>query len=46
MRNELKNDGRQILYHIISRLDATGAQIRPKGAPKSQLSSQVAKFAG
>ena len=34
-----KNDGREISYHIKSRLGATGA-------PKMQLSSKVGKFAG
>ena len=38
--------GRQILYHIISRLGAAGVQKGCFGHPKIQLSSKVAKFTG
>ena len=44
MRNELKNDGREISYHITSRLGAAGVQKGRFWRPEIKFSSKVAKF--
>ena len=46
MNNVVKNDGRKISYHIISRLGAATVQKGRFVRPKIQLSLKVAKFAG
>ena len=40
------SDGREISYHIISRLGARNVHKGRFGLPKIELSSKVAKFAG